>query len=273
MVKAIFATVLLLTAACARIAPAQTNEFVSPLKAGQLIGLQVEDTDGRRVGTLRNLILDMRTGRVRYAVIASGGFMSIRPILRIAPAQMMSAATTKRETLSLNTTTEHWKGAPAFNPSQLSSLAEPGQAEQIARYFAKTDARFASASGSSLATTGGGPGSQTNASADSLKFASDLIGKTVVNRRHQKIGEVVDLMVGFSHTHSAFAIVSTGKFIWRGHEYAIPVISLSPVPNGRGLMVDADASVLQQAPPFTQQVWDGDATEKAGVFTYSKTQQ
>jgi sporulation protein YlmC with PRC-barrel domain len=273
MVKAFFASVLLLAATCARTVPAQTNEFVSPLKAGQLIGLQVEDTDGRKVGTLRNLILDVRTGRVRYAVIASGGFIGIRPILRLAPAQMMSAATTKRETLSLNTTMGQWKGAPAFKPSQLSSLAEHSQAEQITRYFAKTDARLANASGPSLATTGGGAGSQTNASPDSLKFASDMIGKTVVNRRHQKIGEVVDLMVGFSQTHSAFAIVSTGKFIWRGHEYAVPVILLSPVSSGGRLMVDADASVLQQAPPFTQQVWDGDAAEKAAVFTYSKKEQ
>jgi sporulation protein YlmC with PRC-barrel domain len=272
MVRILFA-IALVFAACALNARAQTNEFPPPQKATQLMGLKVEDSDGRNVGTLRNLILDKQTGQVRYAVIAYGGFLGIRPTLKLAPAQIMSAATTKRETLSLNATMGQLKGAPAFRPSQLNSLTEPGQAEQITRYFEKTSVRIASTSGSALGTTGAGAGSETKTPSDPLKLASDLIGRTVVNHQRQKIGEVVDLLVRFNHTHSAFAIVSTGKFLWRGREYAIPITSLNPVSGGGKLMVDADANALQKAPRFNQQIWDGSNPEQSAAYIYSKAEQ
>src|SRR5215831_16370296 len=95
-------TILVLIAAIAQVAHAQTHEFSAPLRSTQLMGLKVEDTDGEKVGTLRNLILDMQTGQIKFAVIASGGFVGIGSALKLAPVQIMSAATTKRETLSIN---------------------------------------------------------------------------------------------------------------------------------------------------------------------------
>jgi sporulation protein YlmC with PRC-barrel domain len=128
LVKTLFTVVLVSLASFAHVGFAQTTGSSPPLKAAQLMGLKVEDTDGRKVGTVRNLIIDMRTGRIRYAVIGSGGFIGVRSTLKLAPAQIMSAATTKRETLSVNATMEQWKNAPTFKSSQLSSLAEPGRA-------------------------------------------------------------------------------------------------------------------------------------------------
>ena len=273
LVKTLFIIVLASFAACARVALAQTTGPSQPLKAAQLTGLKVEDTDGRKVGTLRNLILDMRTGQIRYAVIGSGGFMGVRSTLKLAPAQIMSAATTKRETLSVNTTMEQWKGAPMFKASQLASLSEPGRSEEIARYFAISDLGNASSSGESLPVTGVGTGAQKDRPQHAMRFASDLIGKTVVNRQRRKIGEVVELLVSFGRTHTSFAIVSTEKLFWRGREYAVPVTALSSGENGNRLLVDVDTATLQNAPPFNQQVWGAGSLQKPAVFNYSKPEQ
>lgn len=263
VVKTLTALVSIL--AFAQIAGAQSRDFSLPIKATQLTGLKVEDTDGQKVGTVRNLIIDMQTSRVKFAVIASGGFAGIHSTLKLAPAQIMSAATTKRETLSINATLGQWKGAPAFSRSQLASFAEPKAAERITLYFIKTGTRIPSTSQS--------PSQNDDAPTNTLKFATDLIGRTVVDREHQKVGEVVDLLVGFNQTHAAFAIVSTGKLFVRGREYAISLRKLNRAEGSSRLILDPNTTILQTAPPFTQQVWESKDLVGPAVFSYSKSGQ
>lgn len=255
-------------ALCLPIARAQTREFSLPLKAGQLMGVKVEDTDGVTVGAVRNLIVDTHSGQLKYAVIASGGFMGFRSTLRLAPSQIMSAATTKRETLSVDTTLDHWKGAPVFKSSQLALLAEPGRAGQIGRYFGQSETHLPGPAKPPLSSTGAGASDQQP---QTLKFASDLMGRTVVNRQRQKIGEVLDLLVGFGQPRPVFAILSTGKLFEHGHQYAIPLAALST--DGRRLMVNADSATLEQAPPFNQEVWDANPADNRRIFSYSKSLQ
>jgi hypothetical protein len=212
---------------------------------------------------VRNLIVDTRSGQVKYAVIASSGFIGVMSTLRLAPSQIMSAATTKRETLFINTTLARWKSAPVFKSAQMASLGEPGRAQEIGRYFGQPEARVASASAPSLSATGG-------AQPAALKFASDFIGRAVVNRQHQKIGEVLDLLVSFGQPHPAFAIISTGRFLQHGNHYAVPISALAPA-NGRRLMLNADISVLERAPAFSLQVWNVTSADNQQIYSYSKT--
>src|SRR4051794_21043904 len=79
-------------------AEVQTNVISIPLRARQLIGMKVEDSDGQKAGTIHNLVLDLNNGKVCYAVIGSGGYLGLRATLRLAPVQVVSAATAKRET-------------------------------------------------------------------------------------------------------------------------------------------------------------------------------
>lgn len=263
VLKSLFTLLLVSIIVCPQIAGAQTREL--PLKAAQLMGVKAEDTDGVTIGMVRNLIVDTRSGQLKYAVIASGGLMGFRSTLRLAPAQIMSAATTKRETLSVNATLDHWRRAPVFKSSELALLAQPGRAQEIARYFGQSETHMAGATNPPFSATGSGASQQQT---QSLKFASDLIGRTVVNRQHQKIGEVMDLLVSFGQPRPVFAIVSTGKLLQRGHQYAIPLAALSPT--GKRLMLNADSATFEQAPPFTQQVWDANPADTQGIYSYSK---
>lgn len=263
--------ILAMVIACAPVL-AQTNMFSPPLKAERLMGAKVEDTDGQKVGTLRNLIINTRTGQIQYAVIGSGGFIGVGATLRLAPSQIMSAATTKRETLSIDTALDEWKGAPRFKSSQLASLSEPNHANRIARYFAKPGLPIASTSGLPLSATGASAGAQTDAPQDTLKFVGDFIGKPVVSQQQQKIGDVVDLLVGFGQSHPAYAIISSAKFIWRAHEYAVPLTALKPSESGARLMLDVDTAALRQAPPFNQQVWENlDQSSNRGIYSFSNS--
>src|SRR5262245_56188796 len=107
---------------------AQTNrgdKSIKPLKASKLIGMKVENRDGVEFGKLRDLALDPRTGRIRYAIISSGGFLGVRQKLHAVPPNLLSAATAKRDTLALQLAIDDWKRAPTFRLSELPALTRP----------------------------------------------------------------------------------------------------------------------------------------------------
>ena len=269
-VRILFALPLVVTLAWALLGAAQTSPFSTPVKAGQLVGMKVEDSDGQRVGTLRNLIVDTRTGELKYAVIGSGGFFGMHSTLKLAPAEVMSAGTTKRETLALFATNYQWKNAPPFKASNLASLGEPAREREISRYFEASPANARSATKYALSTTGRDSGPATNPPPAELKFANDLIGLRVVNSKQEKVGEVIDLLVSFGPPRPAFAIISTTRFYRHEHEYAVPLTALRPTDGWHKLLLDADAAALQQAPNFNQQAWESRGDSGAAkIFRYS----
>jgi sporulation protein YlmC with PRC-barrel domain len=55
--------------------PARPQTPQALRSADRLIGWTVEDRRGCVLGTVRELLLDLDTGRLAYAVVASGGFV------------------------------------------------------------------------------------------------------------------------------------------------------------------------------------------------------
>jgi hypothetical protein len=87
-----------------------------------------------------------------------------------------------------------------------------------------------------------------------LRLASDLVGKAVVGRPRENIGEVSDLLLDFGAQNPAFAIVSAIRFARRDEGLVVPVSCLSPAPNG-DLLFAANLARLEQAQPFDEKAW------------------
>jgi len=236
-------------------AAAQTNHAnnaSAPLRARQLEGMRVEDSDGQKAGTVRNLVLNLNTGNLRYVVIGYGGVLGVRATLKLAPAQVMSAATAKKQTLAINATTMQWRAAPEFKYSSLTAVAEQDQARAIARYFQTSAKNTPKGTQVSLSKTGRDSAFDTQPA--QLKFASDVIGLRVVNQKQEKIGEVTDLLVSFGESHPAFVIISGGRLFHHEHQYAVPLKILTMSDNK--LIWNVDAATLQNAPAFDQAAWE-----------------
>lgn len=45
------------------------------IRASQLIGMNIQNDQGKGVGEVQDLILDSRTGQVRYVAVTYGGFL------------------------------------------------------------------------------------------------------------------------------------------------------------------------------------------------------
>jgi len=254
------------------LAPAQVSVVSIPLQARQLIGMKVENSDGQKVGTVRNLVVDVKSGQLSYVVIGSGGFFGVQAKLKLAPCQIMSAATTKRQTLAVNANATQWNQAPVFKLSNLASLEEPGRAREISQHFETPTAGLKIAATNSLSTTG--REISTNVPEPELKFASDLIGLRVVNQKQEKIGEVSDLLVSFGQPKPTFAVISGGRFFHKERQYAVPLNALNASEKDSKLTLNTDAARLQQAPRFDQHVWVARVTnDSSRVYLYSTLEE
>ncbi len=246
-------------------ARSQTNapaHQTQPLRARGLIGMDVEDTDGHPLGKLRNLAFNVRDGRMLYAIVGSGGFLGIRSKLRAVPPDVLTAATAKRNTLALHSTAERWVNSPTFKGSQAASLGDPDRMRQIYLYYGKRPPSMAaSGTGQSrasrrgaLAPTGNDRGQ--GAGRQDLKFASDIIDATVLDRDQTKVGSVLDLLVAFDEKHPAYVIYSADK-LFRTHDnyYAIALENVRVTSEGK-LSIPANRAAMEHAPDFSKAVWD-----------------
>jgi sporulation protein YlmC with PRC-barrel domain len=77
-----------------------------------LLGVAVKNAQGQDVGELKHLMIDSRTGRVMYAVVAMGGFLGMGRKTLVVPWSAMSVAR-KGNALVLNLSPRTGPQAPA----------------------------------------------------------------------------------------------------------------------------------------------------------------
>ncbi|MEY2467287.1 MAG: hypothetical protein QOD03_1808 [Verrucomicrobiota bacterium] len=249
-------------------ARAETNLTFQPLKANKLVGMKVEDRDGQEIGKMRDIVVDMQTGQIKFVILASGGFLGVGAKLKAVPPQIMSAATSKRHTLAANIVELRWNNAPTVKRAAIISLAQPEQARTINSFYGQTETAPTNRAGV-LAATGYETNRQMQSGLQTFKLASELVGKHVVNRQQEKIGEVRDVLVGFNDQQPALAIVSA-EGLFRGSEqnYAIPLTAFSL--NNQQLVVDANRTLLEHARTLDQKIWRSGNGSSTEIFRFKE---
>src|SRR5437667_1482903 len=115
--------------------PGHPNGPLEKHRISHLLGLTVESSDGQKLGRVRNFVADVPAGEITYVILSSGGFLGMGSRLKLAPAEALSQATTKKGILALSTTTFHWPEAPEFRKSELASLNNQRRAEPIYKFY------------------------------------------------------------------------------------------------------------------------------------------
>ena len=84
------------------------------LSASTLIGDSVRNPDGEDLGSIKEIMLDVHTGRIAYAVLDMGGFLGIGNKLFALPWSTLAIDADKHEFV-LNVPKERLKNAPGFD--------------------------------------------------------------------------------------------------------------------------------------------------------------
>ncbi len=238
--------------------PQTATTQVHRVKASKLMGYTVESQTGEKLGSVKNLAIDTRSGRLEFVLIATGGFAGLGSRWKAVPPTALSPATAKEKTLALNITPDRWKSAPDFSKEQLANVGNPIQMRQIYRYYGQPWPALALAPGASPPMP---PTGREIGNAEKLRLASDLIDKNVVNQQGQDIGRITDVIVNFNNPNTTFAMLKPGSFITSKSEstqnkvYAVPVYAFIANATDKKLLLDVNPGEFQQAQPFSADSW------------------
>lgn len=102
--------------------------------ADTLIGNNVFNRDDEDIGSIKEIMLDMRSGRVGYAVLSFGGFFGMGSKLFAVPWDALTLDIENKR-FRLNVDKERLKAAPGFDADHWPNMADPAWAEGIHRYY------------------------------------------------------------------------------------------------------------------------------------------
>jgi sporulation protein YlmC with PRC-barrel domain len=102
--------------------------------ADTLVGNDVCNQKAEHLGDIKEIMLDMRSGRVAYAVLAFGGFFGMGEKFFAVPWDAL-ILDTKHKRFVLNVEKERLKGAPGFDKDQWPNMADQSWAKEIHAYY------------------------------------------------------------------------------------------------------------------------------------------
>ena len=92
------------------------------LKASDLIGMNVHGTDGKKLGDIKDLVIDPEEGGVEYAVLEFGGFAGVGDKYFAVPWEALQLDQTNKK-LSLDVHKKDLKNAPGFDKNNWPDLS------------------------------------------------------------------------------------------------------------------------------------------------------
>lgn len=105
--------------------------------ANTLNGNDVYNQEGEDLGDIKEIMLDMRTGRVSYAVLSFGGFLGMGDKLFAVPWNALILDTANKR-FTLNIDKDRLQNAPGFDPDKWPNMADATWAQDIHSYYGTT---------------------------------------------------------------------------------------------------------------------------------------
>ncbi len=125
------------------------------MAASTLEGDKVMSSDDKDVGKIKEIMLDVYTGRIAYAVMSSGGFLGIGDKLLAIPWSALTLDT-DRKCFLLSVGADTVKNAPGFDKDHWPVMADVAWASELHDYYGS--APYWDSNMEPVETTGVAPG-------------------------------------------------------------------------------------------------------------------
>jgi sporulation protein YlmC with PRC-barrel domain len=106
----------------------------SLMGADTLIGNDVYNTADESLGTIKELMIEMSTGKIGYAVLSYGGFLGMGDRLFAVPWQALTLDTQKKR-FTLNASKDQLKNAPGFDKDHWPAMADTSWASDVHKFY------------------------------------------------------------------------------------------------------------------------------------------
>ena len=104
------------------------------MAASDFEGQDVINNQGESVGDIEEIMIDVRSGRIAYAVLAVGGFLGIGEKYFAIPWRALTLDT-DRKCFILDVDKERLENAPGFDKDHWPSMADARWATDVHRYY------------------------------------------------------------------------------------------------------------------------------------------
>lgn len=104
------------------------------MAASTLDGTKVMSSDGEHIGKISDIMLDLRSGRVAYAVLAEGGFLGMGSTLHAIPWSALTLDTDEK-CFFVDITAEQIKNEPGFDMDHWPSMADAQWGATVHQYY------------------------------------------------------------------------------------------------------------------------------------------
>ena len=115
--------------------PDESGPGPDVMGAGTLIGNDVCNAEYEALGTVTEIMLDMRSGEVAYAVMSFGGFLGMGEKLFAVPWSAL-VLDTKNKRFVLDVDKERFENAPGFDPNDWPDMANQEWEKSLRDYYA-----------------------------------------------------------------------------------------------------------------------------------------
>ena len=106
--------------------------------AHTLIDNDVCNQNGEDLGDIKELMLDVQSGRVAYAVLSFGGFLGMGEKLFAVPWSALTLDTVNKRFV-LGVDKERLNAAPGFDKDRWPDMQDPAWRKEIRSYYGTTD--------------------------------------------------------------------------------------------------------------------------------------
>lgn len=107
------------------------------LGANTLIGEKVHNVQGDYLGDIKEIVLEMRSGKVAYAVLSFGGVLGVGRKLFAVPWNAL-VPDTLNKSLVLDVAKDRFKDAPGFDSDKWPNMADRAWSDGIHNYYGQS---------------------------------------------------------------------------------------------------------------------------------------
>ncbi len=102
--------------------------------ADTLLGNDVYSLDDQDLGDIKEIMLDMQSGNISYAVLSYGGFLGMGQKLFAVPWQALTLDTENKRFI-LNVNSSKLESAPGFDKDHWPNMADQTWVEDVNNYY------------------------------------------------------------------------------------------------------------------------------------------
>lgn len=118
----------------AHIPVADARDKSDVLKASTVVGMKVQSTEGKKLGEIKDLVIDPADGSIGYAVLDFGGFLGIGDKYFAVPWEALQWRA-DHKAIVLDVSKKDLKQAPGFDKNNWPDLGSEEQALVIYEYY------------------------------------------------------------------------------------------------------------------------------------------